>query len=94
MANHVIGTTSKSLRLMVAGLISVPLLGLILVSIREIVAGVIRPLLGFGALTKALWAGALIASLIPFAFLIAHGCIAFVVSGRLLWQRGRGHTRT
>jgi len=79
---------------MAPGLLAVLLLGLIAISICEILAGVVRPLLGFGALTGILWAGALIASLIPVAFLIAYGCIAFVIGGRHLWKPVRDRTTT
>ena len=91
MSSHSIEETSKSLRLIAPSLLSVPLLGLIVISICEILAGVIRPLLSLVALTKVLWAGAMIASLISFGFLIAYSCIAFAVCGRYVWKLTRNH---
>jgi hypothetical protein len=62
----------------------VALVILIAVSMVEIYNGVVKPVLTTNGLTKIFWLGALIAALIPSAYLGVYGCVAFVTLGKRL----------
>jgi hypothetical protein len=77
---------SRAFWLVTASLFFVALFVLIIVSLEQIYAGVVKPLLATNSLPKIFWVGALISAAIPFGFLTVYSCIAFVTCGQWLWK--------
>jgi hypothetical protein len=77
---------SKALWLITASLFFIALLALIIISLEQIYAGVVKPLLAPNNLPKIFWVGALISAAIPFGFLTVYSCIAFVTCSKGLWK--------
>lgn len=77
-------TVRRTLRLIATSALFVTLLGLVTVSIAEIYRSVVEPLLTASHLTKPFWLGAVIAALIPSAYLAVYGCVAFIALGKKL----------
>lgn len=77
-------TIWRTLRLIATSALFLALLGLVTLSIAEIYHSVVKPVLTASSLTKTFWVGAVIAALIPSAYLGVYGCVAFIALGKKL----------
>jgi hypothetical protein len=93
MSTRIMKIIRGTLWLIVASAFFVALLALIAVSVEQVYSGVVKPVLTSNDLTKMFWVSALIATLIPFCFLSAYSCIAFIAGGQKLWKLISRHSR-
>jgi len=76
----------RSLGLIVTGLFFAALIALIAVSVEQGYTVVLKSLLTSNGLSKIFWIGALIAAVIPVAFLMVYSCVLFVMCGDRVWR--------